>query len=78
MTLQDLKNRFVSALFSGYGHYRVTFKIRGVNRSVITTDLEAVDRINNEHLLPHQKSEGNFGLTEKQAYQQLWDEVNSR
>ena len=77
MTLQQLKRKFVSALPSGHGHYRVTFTIKGVNRSVITTNLAAIDRIKNKDLLPFEKSEGNFGLTEKQAYQQLWDEANS-
>ena len=46
MTLTKLQQRYAGKEFSGYGHYRVSFVVRGKLYSNVTTNMDALERIN--------------------------------
>lgn len=72
MTTQQLQSRFCGALPSGYGHYKVTFEIRGKRKTHTTTNTMALDRIRNDN---DGIEQGRFYRTKKQALQVLWNEA---
>lgn len=71
MTLQELKNRYHGATFASYGHFRVSFTIRGKKVSAITTNTAAIDRIKDNEETDRQ---GRY-KTQKQAYEALYNWV---
>ena len=73
MTLNQLQEKFVSIIFSGYGHHKVTFIVRGKEKSVITTNTPAIDRINFRDNYNDRHRHSFYTL--KEAYQALWNEV---
>lgn len=74
MTTSELIERFVGVQFHGHGHYKVTFKMAGKERSTITTNMEAIDRVTSKDLANTQKH-GRYTL--RQAMQTLWNEVKN-
>lgn len=74
MTLQKLQDIFIGTEFHGHGHYKVTFMMSGKEQSVITTNMEAIDRITSRDLADTQKH-GRYTL--RQALQTLWNEVKN-
>lgn len=77
MTTQELYNKFWSITSSGNGFYKVTIIYRGERYWTRTTNLDAVFRVLKciNYRSSRDKSEGNFGLTLKQALTSLYNEV---
>lgn len=73
MTTQKLKQRFTGRQQTGYGHFKIGFIIRGKEKTCVTTNTRAMDRINGDW--PEKRTPKAFYTTEKQAYQSLYDEV---
>ena len=64
MTKQELKDRLVRIRKCGYGQWLVTFKVRGKDVTIYTTDSIYIDAI--------QSDEPCCGYTPKQALEALW------
>jgi hypothetical protein len=72
ITLSTLKEKFVSIVKTGHGHWRVTFKYAGKDISCTTTNALAVDAM---ALHEWERRRGACGYsTCKQGYMALYDE----
>jgi hypothetical protein len=65
-TLNQLQ-KIVSFSFSGYGHYKVTIIYKGKEYKCTTTYMPAIDAA--------RSGEKTMGLTQKQAFLSLYNEV---
>lgn len=73
MTLTQLKQRYAGKEFSGYGHYKVSFVVRGRLHSNVTTNMDAIERINMADEITDKTTYHRYTL--KEAYQALYNEV---
>lgn len=73
MTLTQLKQRYAGKEFSGYGHYRVLFMVRDQVYSNVTTNMDAIERINMADEISDRTTYHRYTL--KEAYQALYNEV---
>ena len=72
MTYKQLKARYNGSTFTGYGHFRISFTIRGKEYTCTTTNTLAIDRVNDDD---DNRQYGKFYETKKQALQALYNEV---
>lgn len=68
MTTQQLKEK-VFTRFVNSGHYEVMIKYKNKNYFCITTNMKAIDEIDEEEITPKK-----YYTTQKQALLALWNE----
>jgi len=61
--------KHLTILPAGYGHWKVTFDLRGKSITKVTTNSQAIDRWSERHQISSRTRSNS--LTEKQAYRIL-------